>query len=135
VDGSVCSGMTCKIETERRVLVVEDDAPSMRVVSDALRFHGYVVIEATDAEEAVRLAKTEMPGLVLMDIMLGEQDGYTACSRIKSRPETSGIPVLMLTALGFDLNKKLARDVGADGYIVKPIAIDTLADTVAACFE
>jgi len=61
-----------------------------------------------------------------MDILMPKLDGYTACRAIKTEQATKAIPVVMLTAVGYELNKKLAKEVGADGYITKPFSADEL---------
>jgi len=79
-----------------------------------------------DGEAAVNIARSQKPGLVLMDIMMPKMDGYTACHEIKAGQATKGIPIIMLTGLGQELNKKFANRVGAAGYITKPFSTDEL---------
>ena len=74
---------------------------------------------------------SQRPDLVLMDILMPKIDGLTACYVIKKNQTTKAIPVVMLTALGSELNKKLGQDVmGADGYITKPFSSQDLLDTI-----
>ena len=80
----------------------------------------YLVLTATNGEEAVALAREESPDLILMDIMMPKMDGYTACHTIKRGPVTKSIPVIMFTGLGYALNVKLSESIGADDYITKP---------------
>ena len=65
-----------------------------------------------------------------MDILMPNVDGYVACSTIKTDQVTKGIPVVMLTGVGYELNKKLAEKIGADGYITKPFSLQELLDTI-----
>jgi len=88
------------------------------------------IIEAEDGEAAVSMARRHKPDLILMDMMMPKMDGYTACKTIKSAPETSTIPIVMVTATGHALNMELSREMGADGYVTKPFSYQGLLDTV-----
>jgi len=77
------------------------------------------------------MARRHKPDLILMDIMMPKMDGYTACKTIKTDPITQAIPVVMLTAVGYELNVELSRGMGADGYIIKPFSQQNLLDTIA----
>ena len=90
----------------------------------------YIVLEATNGEEAVNIAKEQRPSLILMDLMMPKMDGYTACSAIKTDQTTKLIPVIMLTAVGHELNKKFATEVGANGYITKPFTTQELTEVI-----
>lgn len=91
----------------------------------------HVVLEATNGEEAVDIAKGQKPDIILMDLMMPKMDGYTACSKIKAGQETKTIPVIMLTAVGHELNKKFAREMGAEGYITKPFTLQELMGVIS----
>ncbi len=114
---------------KRKVLIADDDSSVLYSVRRVLGEH-YNVIEANDGNEAVNLAKSHRPDIILMDIMMPEKDGYTATSEIKANESTKAIPIVMLTGVGFELNKKLAENVGASGYITKPFKPQELLDTV-----
>ncbi len=116
---------------EKLILIVEDDPKSMKLTRDLLQVSGYKTIEATDGKQGIELAKAKKPDLILMDIMMPEMDGYTACDAIKADKATSKIPVVMLTAMGYELNKKLAEKLGADGYITKPFTRQELLDKIS----
>ena len=112
------------------IQVVDDDPRSRRLTRDLLQLSGYAVIEAVDGEKGIELAKQEKPDLILMDIMMPKMDGYTACDAIKRSEATKGIPVVMLTILGYELNKELAQKLGADGYIAKPFSRQELLSAI-----
>jgi CheY-like chemotaxis protein len=113
------------------VLVVDDDKAFQKYSVDALVANGYHVRVAGDGVEGIKMAQQiPAPGLILMDIMMPGIDGYTACSELKSKPLTSNIPIVMVSAHGFELNKKLAERCLSDGYLVKPLAMSSLLDTV-----
>ena len=112
------------------ILIVEDDPKSLKLIRDLLQVSGFTTIEATDGEKGVELAKAKKPDLILMDIMMPKMDGYAACHAIKTDKATKGIPVVIITSLGFQLYKELGKDAGADGYIRKPIDHQELLDVM-----
>jgi CheY-like chemotaxis protein len=113
------------------ILIVEDDPKSMTLTKDMLMVSGYTTIQAADGSQGVELAKSAKPDLILMDIMMPKKDGYAACHDIKADPATKNIPIVMLTAVGYELNKKLAKTVGADGYVTKPFNRQGLIDAIS----
>ncbi len=112
------------------ILIVEDDPKSLRMTVDMLKVSGYTTIQATDGKQGVEIAKEVKPDLILMDIMMPKMDGYTACNIIKTDETTKKIPVIMLTAVGYELNKKLAKGLGADGYVTKPFDRQELINAI-----
>ena len=114
----------------KRVLVVDDEKGVRRLVCQILR-HDYTILEAQDGEEAVNMAHSQEPDLIIMDMMMPKMDGLTACRAIKQDQATRGIAVVMLTAIGYDLNRKLAENVaGAAAYLTKPFDTQELLKTV-----
>jgi phosphate regulon transcriptional regulator PhoB len=105
-----------------RVLIVEDE-PDIR---DLLVFHlerdGYQVAKARSGADALRQAQGSPPDLVLLDLMLPEMDGLEVCRRLRQNPVTQGIPIVMLTARGDELDRVLGLEMGADDYVVKPFS-------------
>ena len=118
----------------KKILVVDDEVNIRRMVRGMLG-EDYVVLEATDGKQAVELARTERPDLILMDIMMPGMDGYTSLSKIKANPVSKAIPVVMLTAVGFELNVKLSQELGAAGYITKPFRSEALKNTIGATLK
>jgi CheY-like chemotaxis protein len=113
------------------ILIVEDDPKSMTLTKDLLKISGYETIQAIDGKQGVELAKAAKPDLILMDIMMPKMDGYAACHVIKADPATKNIPIVMLTAVGYDLNRKLAKQYGANGYVTKPFDRQQLIDAIS----
>ncbi len=113
------------------ILIVEDDPKSLKLTRDLLQVSGYETIEAVNGLQGIELAQTKNPDLILMDLMMPKMDGYNACSKIKADQATKVIPVIMLTAVGHELNKKFAMEVGADGYITKPFTREELLDAIS----
>jgi CheY-like chemotaxis protein len=112
-----------------KILVVDDEENVRRLLRSMLG-NKYIVLEAKDGEVAIDIARSQKPDFILMDIMMPNIDGYTACYTIKQDPATKTIPIVMLTAVGQELNKKLAQEMGADGYITKPFGLLELLNTV-----
>ena len=112
-------------------ILIADDEPSVRSLVKKLLSKKYIVLEANDGEEAVNMAFNQQPDLILMDILMPEMDGLTACYAIKMNQATKAIPVVMLTVVAYELNKKLSKDImGANGYITKPFSPQDLMDTI-----
>jgi CheY-like chemotaxis protein len=114
----------------KTILIVEDEPKNMTLTRDLLKISGYETVEAVDGRQGVEKAKSARPDLILMDIMMPKMDGYAACREIKADPATKNIPVIMLTAVGYDLNKRLAKQMGADGYVTKPFSRQQLVDAI-----
>jgi CheY-like chemotaxis protein len=94
--------------------------------------HGYQLIHAADGAQAVRLATTEVPDLVLLDVQMPVMDGNKALSILKNNERTCHIPVLMLTAEAGPRDRELMTGLGADGVLAKPITGDDLLAAVRA---
>ena len=114
----------------KKILIVDDDDQILHILKDMLIPNGYQVILARNGSEGVKTALDEKPGLILMDIMMPETDGYTACYVLKSDERTKQIPLVMISGVGYELNKKLSERLNADDYLVKPISVDDLLNTV-----
>ena len=106
-----------------RILVVEDNPKNMKLVRDVLEFSGYEVIEATSGEDGVRLAESERPHLILMDLQLPGIDGAEALRRIRGGPEGQDVRVVAVTAFAMDEDRSRAFASGFDGYLEKPISV------------
>jgi DNA-binding response OmpR family regulator len=100
-----------------------------------LKRHGYEVATAADGEEALRLARSEPPGLMLLDLIMPKMQGFDVLQALKSSPETAGIPVIVLSNLGQDSDVALARERGALDYFVKSnISLEALVERVRTFF-
>ena len=114
-----------------KIMVVDDDVTSLELIEAMLVPNGYEVITASDSSKAVATIMAKKPNLILLDIMMPGLDGYATLSKIKENKTISNIPVVMLTAVGFDLNKELALQLGAVGYITKPVDLAELLKTIS----
>jgi len=111
------------------VLVVDDDVQILRYIRRTLELEGYQTLTATDGRAALEVMEQETPGLILLDIMLPEIDGYSVCERIR---EFSTVPIIMVTAKDNDEEKVKGLELGADDYITKPFSIVELLARVKA---
>jgi CheY-like chemotaxis protein len=102
-------------------MVIDDDMQSLELMEAILIPKGHEVIITNDPLQAVALIIVNKPDLILLDVMMPMLDGYSLLSEIKKSKTISKIPVVILTALGFELNKELAHNLGAVGYITKPV--------------
>jgi CheY-like chemotaxis protein len=118
------------VNTKKKALIV-DDEPNVRRLLHTILSKTFEVIEAEDGRQAIEMTNTQKPDVVLMDMMMPKMDGLTACHMIKNDPATKSIPVIMVTAIGFELNIKLSQQMGASGYITKPFSSEELLDKIA----
>jgi two-component system, cell cycle response regulator DivK len=114
------------------VLVVEDNAKSMKLFRDVLQATGYRTFEATTGEEAIELARTHLPALVLMDVRLPGIDGVEALARLRKDERTACIPVVVLTAQAMQGDRERFLEAGFDGYLAKPVDLRELLGAVGA---
>lgn len=102
-----------------KLLVVDDEMHIRELIKKYAIFEGHVVVEAADGMEAVRIAKKEKFDLIIMDIMMPELDGFSACKEIRA---TQNTPVIMLSARGEEYDKIHGFELGIDDYVVKPFS-------------
>ena len=115
---------------KKKILIVDDDTSITLSISFVLEKEGYIVTTAVDGEEALKKAKEELPHLIVLDIMLPKINGFEVCKRLKANAQTREIRIIMLTAKGDEKDKRLAENLGVNGYITKPFNIDTLLSEI-----
>lgn len=115
-----------------RILIIEDNPVNMELAQDLLEVHGFEVLAASTAEDGLRIARDEVPDIVLMDISLPGMDGLEATRQLKQDPITLEIPVVCLTAHAMEGDKEKAISNGAVGYIIKPFNTREFADQIAS---
>ena len=118
------------MSTNATVLYVEDNMDNRTLVRRILMAEGYNLIEAVNAAEALDTLKNTKPDLILMDINMPDMDGYTLTAKIKTIPGLESIPVVALTANVMRGDREKSIEAGCDGYIQKPIDIDTLSEQI-----
>jgi len=117
------------IANKEKVLVVDDEASIRRILDTRLSMIGYLVITASDGEEALSLFRQENPNLVILDVMMPKLDGYGVCQEIR---KNSDIPIIMLTALGYVADRITGLELGADDYVIKPFSPKELEARIRA---
>jgi CheY-like chemotaxis protein len=109
-----------------KILVVEDDSANRDMIVRYLTLLGYQIIVARDGWQAVTMAQTERPDLILMDMQLPVMDGWEATRQIKAAPGTRSIPVVALTAYAMDDERQSCLEAGCDDYETKPLVFPRL---------
>ena len=112
------------------ILVIEDNEMNMKLARSLLQLGKYSVLEASDAENGIQLAREHHPDLILMDIQLPGMDGLTATREIKNDPAMKDISIVALTSYAMQGDEEKARDAGCIGYIAKPIDTRSFLQTV-----
>ena len=115
---------------KKKILIVDDEKPIVEILTYNFHKEGYETIEAYDGEQAITLALTQKPDLILLDIMLPKVDGLTVCKRI--RHTLTNVPILILSAKDEEIDKILGLELGADDYITKPFSVRELMARVKA---
>jgi two-component system, cell cycle response regulator DivK len=113
------------------ILIVDDNAINLKLARVLLEREGYAVTTASDAEEAIEMVKASTPALILMDIQLPGMDGLSLTRQLKADPATRHIAIVALTAYAMKGDDLKAKEAGCDGYITKPIDMDTLPGAIA----
>lgn len=114
---------------DKLILVIEDEAPIVEILKFNLTKSGYRVLTAFDGEEGYRLALSERPDLILLDVMLPKMDGFEVCKKVREKQST---PIIMLTARDEEVDKVLGLELGADDYCTKPFSVRELMARVKA---
>jgi signal transduction histidine kinase len=115
----------------QKILYIEDDLPSRNLVSQVLEQNGYEVLLAADGLTGLQLARAEHPNLILVDLGISRLNGYEVATRLRSFPSLANTPIVALTARVEEGAKERALTAGCDGYIAKPIDVETFATQIA----
>ncbi len=113
-----------------KILLVEDNEMNRDMLSRRLIKKGYELVMAMDGEQAIELAQTEIPDLILMDISLPGVDGWEATRRLKAKPETQAIPIIALTAHAMAGDREKCLEAGCDDYDTKPVEFPRLLEKI-----
>jgi len=114
-----------------KILVVDDVFRNLSMIEAILVPHGYEVLLANNGSEAVEITRSQKPDLILLDILMPDMDGFTACSKIKLDESTKMIPVIIVTAVAHEQNKEFTKELGADGFLAKPFMVRDLLNVIA----
>jgi DNA-binding response OmpR family regulator len=105
-----------------KILVVDDEPEAVDLVAYNLKQAGYEVLVAAEGAEALRKARSALPGLIVLDLMIPEVDGLEVCKLLRRDPATVAIPIIMLTAKAAEIDRIVGLEIGADDYITKPFS-------------
>jgi twitching motility two-component system response regulator PilH len=117
--------------SKETILVVDDSPTDLRLVSGPLNAEGYKVITAVDGEEALAKASSELPRLIVLDVVLPKKNGFQVCRQLKTSPATKDIKILLLTSKSQDSDRFWGLKQGADAYMTKPFGDEELLSNVA----
>lgn len=117
---------------DKRIIIVDDEPDIVELVSYNLRKEGFTVSAAADGNEALRKIRHEELDLIILDLMLPGIPGMELCRMLRSDPKTAGIPIIMLTAKGEEVDRVLGLEIGADDYMTKPFSPRELVARVKA---
>lgn len=107
------------MDNKEKVLLVEDDLALLKIYSNKLRINNFNVLMATTGDEALRMAMTEKPAIILLDVILPEKDGFMVLEELKKQAPTKNIPVIILSNLGQASDIERGKKLGAKDYLVK----------------
>jgi CheY-like chemotaxis protein/MinD-like ATPase involved in chromosome partitioning or flagellar assembly len=113
-----------------KILIVDDDVDTLRLVGMMLETEGFDIVAAKTGKRAIELARSEIPDLIILDIMMPELDGYAVTRQLRTDPATRSIPILLFTAKAGHDDKMLGLELGADAYLTKPISTRELVSQV-----
>ena len=120
---------------DRRILVVEDDEKSRRLLCDVLRYHGFEPVAAESGEQAIVLAREQPPLAALVDIFLPGMNGYDVLAALRAQPGNATLPVIAVTASAMEHDRVRMLASGFNACIAKPVNIRQLVDTLHALIE
>jgi two-component system phosphate regulon response regulator PhoB len=110
------------VALKAKILVVDDEPDALELVGFNLKKAGFEVLTASDGTQAMRKARELLPNLIVLDIMLPEMDGLDVCRLLRADRQTSGIPIILLTARAAEIDRVLGLELGADDYLTKPFS-------------
>ena len=114
----------------KKILIVEDNDLNLKLFRDLLEAHSYQVVETKDGYEAIRIAASIKPDLILMDIQLPEISGLEVTKRIKQEDDLKNIPIIAVTAFAMKDDEQKILQAGCEAYISKPISITNFIEKV-----
>jgi CheY-like chemotaxis protein len=125
--------LTATASLQTKILLVEDNLANRDMLTRRLERRGFAVCGAADGPSGVALAVSEMPDVILMDIVLGGMDGWEATRLIKDDPRTESIPIIVLTASALSTDRDRSIEVGCADYDIKPVDLERLLGKIQAC--
>ncbi len=118
-----------------RILIVDDEKDIADLVAYNLEKEGFDTIKAYDGGDVLKTVRTQKPDLIILDLMLPRVNGLDLCKAIRANPETSHLPIIMLTAKADEVDKIIGLEIGADDYMTKPFSVKELMARVRSVFR
>jgi CheY-like chemotaxis protein len=119
-----------QLDTRIQILLVEDNDINRLLMCDYLNYCGYSVVGLPDGVDLFPTLERVHPHVILLDLKLGEEDGYELLQRLKSHPSFLSIPVMVVSGFSFEANKERALQLGACRYFVKPVSLTLLKEAI-----
>ncbi len=129
------SGIESGGEKTARIMVVDDDADTLAILSHHLRREGFVAIQANSGANCLRMVRENEVDIILLDLMMPEMDGFDVCRALKAQAATADIPIIMVSARDDIDARAEAMRLGVDGFLAKPVTRLQLVNTIAAQLE
>lgn len=117
-------------KTPKKIAVIDDEFPIVRMLKIRLEAHGFQVLVAYDGKGGLNLVQTENPDLILLDLVLPELDGFQLCQLLKNDEKYKNIPIVILTARSAEEVRKISYELGADAYLTKPFEPEILMNKI-----
>lgn len=111
-----------QVSVRAKILIVDDEPEAVELIEFNLKQTGFEILTAADGAEALKKARSALPNLIVLDLMLPEIDGLEVCKMLRRDPATGGIPIIMVTAKAAEIDRILGLELGADDYITKPFS-------------
>ncbi|PKL46284.1 MAG: two-component system response regulator [Candidatus Riflebacteria bacterium HGW-Riflebacteria-2] len=118
-------------ETSKNILIIDDEEAIVLLLTTIFGLYDYTSHSCTRPLHATKMAAEIKPDLIILDIAMPEKDGYEICQELKTSPQTRDIPIIMLTALALNQDRKRGLEAGADGFIFKPFDPHTVMTEIA----
>jgi len=135
IPGEAAAAEALSPSEELTILLIEDDALSASVVELTLNSEGYRVLTAPNGLQGLKMAKANLPDLILLDLMLPGMDGFEILNHLRAEPKTAGVPVAILSAKGQAEDRQVADRLGANAYLPKAYEQDELLELVRSLLE
>jgi len=120
---------------DKKILVIEDDPSTLRLIKYTLQQEGYQVLTAANGLDGMRKAQSGEIDLIILDVLLPGVDGFEICHRLRADPQTSQLPILMISGKAREIDKATGLKIGADDYIIKPWHRPELVTKIEAMLE
>jgi DNA-binding response OmpR family regulator len=114
------------------ILIIDDDATTLKLVKVVLQRAGYTIVTATNGSEGLRKVDEYRPHLVLLDLIMPGMDGFQVCRELRKHPEFTKLPVIVFSSLDRPAEQRHAYESGSDDYLIKPIRLEDLLEKVRA---